>query len=116
MAVTPSWRDRHRTGTRIGSVGEAQTTRRCSRIVPVAWLIVSEVAATLRVSQDHVRRLIRRGELPATNVATSGRPLYRVSEENIEQYMSERQTAPQPPVGRRRRRRRDSADFSARRR
>jgi hypothetical protein len=64
-----------------------------------------EVAAILHVSQDHVGDLIRSKALRAINVALPGakRPTYRVTEEQLQQFVAAR-TPTQPTPTRRRRR------------
>ncbi|MFI5729158.1 helix-turn-helix domain-containing protein [Kribbella sp. NPDC051587] len=57
------------------------------------WLLVPEVAERLRLSDEQVRRLIRRGDLAASNVGTSSRPAYRVSTAAADRYMDERRTS-----------------------
>jgi len=56
-------------------------------------LTVKGVAEELDVSTEHVLRLIRRGELSATNVATAGRPNYRVSRAQLDKFLREHATA-----------------------
>lgn len=50
-------------------------------------LTVKGVAEELDVSTEHVLRLIRRGELAAANVATTGRPSYRISRTQLDQFL-----------------------------
>ncbi len=57
------------------------------------WLLVPEVAEMLRTSEEHVRRLIRRGDLAAADVGIGGRPSYRIAEQAVEIYMAERLTS-----------------------
>jgi hypothetical protein len=38
------------------------------------------------------------GTLPASNVGTPDRPLYRVSRDNIRTWMKEREAGPKPPL------------------
>lgn len=59
----------------------------------MSLLTVPEVAAALRVSVEHVRRSIRRGDLPAMNLATSGRPMYRISQSVLDRYLNARRTS-----------------------
>ena len=49
-------------------------------------LTVAEVAATMRVSNMTVYRLIKSGELPALRVGKS----YRIRESDVDRYLSER--------------------------
>ena len=50
-------------------------------------LTVGEVAATMRVSNMTVYRLIKGGELPAIRVGKN----YRIRESDVDQYLYERQ-------------------------
>lgn len=56
-------------------------------------LTVKDVAEVLVISVEQARRLIRRGELPAVNVATGGRPNYRVSPGALDQYLRDHAVA-----------------------
>ena len=51
-----------------------------------------EVAKILRCSPDRVRALIRRGELPAVNMATAlcGRPRFVVLSEGLQSFLNGR--------------------------
>lgn len=55
-------------------------------------LTVADIADELALSTEQVRRLIRRGELPAVNIAT-GRPNYRVSRAALDKYLSDHAVA-----------------------
>jgi excisionase family DNA binding protein len=50
-------------------------------------LTVGEVAATMRVSNMTVYRLIKRGELPAIRVGKN----YRIRESDMDRYLEQRQ-------------------------
>ncbi len=52
------------------------------------YLTVREVAATLRVSNMTVYRLINAGELPAVRVGKS----FRLREDDVNRYLAERYT------------------------
>jgi excisionase family DNA binding protein len=52
---------------------------------PTDWLLVSEVADLLRVSESKVRDWIASGRLQAKNVSDGNRPSYRIHVENIQQ-------------------------------
>jgi excisionase family DNA binding protein len=56
-------------------------------------LTVADIADELALSTEHVRRLIRRHHLPAVNIATSGRPNYRVSRAALDKYLSDHAVA-----------------------
>lgn len=56
-------------------------------------LTASGVADELAISTEHVRRMIRRGDLAAVNIATSGRPNYRVSRAALDRYLSDHAVA-----------------------
>lgn len=48
-----------------------------------------EVADEVRCSIEHVRKMIRRGELLAKNIGTEARPRYRVSRTVFRAFMRE---------------------------
>ncbi len=52
------------------------------------FLTVTEVAATLRVSNMTVYRLINTGELPAIRIGKS----FRIREDDLTRYLAERYT------------------------
>lgn len=56
-------------------------------------LTVADIADELVLSTEHVRRLIRRHQLPAVNIATSRRPNYRVSRAALDKYLSDHAVA-----------------------
>lgn len=53
------------------------------------FVTVAEVAATLRVSNMTVYRLVQSGQLPAMRVGRS----YRIREEDLDRYLAEQFTA-----------------------
>jgi len=72
----------------------------------------SEIAQMWGVGRERILVLIRRGDLPATNVALNpaGRPRFLVSVEDIREFDLRRRVITPPPVHRRRRSR--TADVS----
>ena len=67
---------------------------------------VPEFARQFRLGRDKVLTFIRRGELPALNVASesSTRPRYVIRPEDIEVWVCRRSVPAQVPTPRRRRR------------
>lgn len=58
-------------------------------------LLVPEVAERLRTNEQHVRKLIRRGDLKASNVGGRGRGAkYRVDESAVEDFLQARAVTP----------------------
>lgn len=55
-----------------------------------AWLTIPQVAERLQLNEQHVRRLIRRGELKASNIGGDRRPSYRVEETAVEEFLEAR--------------------------
>lgn len=55
-------------------------------------LLVKEVAMVLRVSREHVRRLIRSGQLKGFKVGRRGG--YRIREEDLRSYIVRRSNEP----------------------
>ena len=74
-----------------------------SHSAPADQLLTPEEAAReLKVSAEQVRALIRRGRLPAVNLGTGKkRPLYRITRQDLENFLMDRY---QPQRGRRQRR------------
>lgn len=68
-------------------------------------LTPEEAAHLLRVTAEQVRSLIRRGQLAAINVGCGAkRPLYRISQEAMQDFLSKRfQSGPAVQPGRFRR-------------
>ena len=56
---------------------------------------VAQVAEHLAINADHVRDLIRTGELPAFNVGGTKRPTYRISPDALAGFEA-RRTVRQP--------------------
>ncbi|HEY2086299.1 MAG TPA: helix-turn-helix domain-containing protein [Mycobacterium sp.] len=56
-------------------------------------LTAADVADELAVSVEHVRRFIRRGDLAAINIATSGRPNYRITRTALDEYLRDHAVA-----------------------
>ena len=57
------------------------------------WISIRNVAGTLRVKEETVRRWIRRGELPIIDLGSS-RAGYRIHPADLEQFISERYMKP----------------------
>ena len=70
------------------------------------YLTPTLIATRLRVSPEKVLGWIRKGELRAVNVSDSHRPRYRVSPDDLEAFLEQREVQPRAPVERRRRRNR----------
>jgi len=87
------------------SIGLARLVlARCLAIVkdelPTDWLMVSEVAELLRVSESKVLGWIHNQQLIAKNLSTSDRPQYRIHLEDIQKLDT---SSPEPNKPRRRR-------------
>lgn len=65
---------------------------------PPVLLTPEEAARLLRVSAEHVRCLIRSGELPAINIAAGRRrPLYRIHRQAIDDFIRPSNSPTQAP-------------------
>ncbi len=53
-------------------------------------LTVAQVAERLGISPKYVRTLIKRGELKASNVGSSHKPLYRIRQQAVETLLDDR--------------------------
>jgi hypothetical protein len=84
----------------VAAIREALST-----IPPRHCYSVADLCARWKVGADKVNGLIRRGELPAVNVATnrSGRPQWRVTPEAVAAFEAQRSSAPLPKPTKRRR-------------
>ena len=85
-----------------GAAGSMSRTR---------WLMVREVAEQLRVSRDTVERWIHKGQLQAIDVSPNGsrgnhRSCWRISTEDLEEFVRSRCRKKRPPGRRKPRRRR----------
>jgi len=71
------------------------------------WLTIDELAKAWRVTPDHVRGLVRSGQLPAVNIARSPgakRAQWRITPEGLQQFKAARQAvAPAESNGKRKR-------------
>jgi excisionase family DNA binding protein len=73
------------------------------------WFNIDQAAALTGLSADHIRRAVVGGVLPCSNVGTPDRALYRISRENIQAWMKEREVGPKPPPRRKTKRERREA-------
>jgi excisionase family DNA binding protein len=55
-------------------------------------LTVADVAELLAIPQHTVRQIIRHRDLPAVNVGTPRRPIYRVEPAALEAFLEQRRT------------------------
>ena len=65
----------------------------------LAYFKIREVAETTRLSESHIRRAIRRGDLPASNVGTPDHPIWRISRKDLVEWMDRKKggTSKVPP-------------------
>jgi excisionase family DNA binding protein len=73
-------------GVVVGEVVEVVTMPRSRAFVGDRLLTVAEVAATMRVSNMTVYRLIKAGQLAAIRVGKN----YRIRESDVNKYLSDR--------------------------
>lgn len=78
---------------------------------PRPYLSPPQAADLLGIAAEKVCLWIARGELRATNVATtlSGRPRWRIHRADLEAFLNSRSAAPEPPPATRQRRKRDES-------
>jgi excisionase family DNA binding protein len=62
-----------------------------------AYYSIQQAAVYTSLSEDHVRRAVVGGTLPAANLGTAGRPLYRIAVKDIDRWWEERKSGPKPP-------------------
>jgi excisionase family DNA binding protein len=65
---------------------------------------VNQIADKLQVHRDTVVNWIRKGELLAINIAMSGKPRYRITQEALDGFVLRRRAVDGPPPARERRR------------
>ena len=65
----------------------------------LAYFTIREVAETTRLSESHIRRAIRRADLPASNVGTPDHPIWRISRKDLVEWMDRKKggTSKVPP-------------------
>ncbi|OBQ46224.1 helix-turn-helix domain-containing protein [Halodesulfovibrio spirochaetisodalis] len=54
-------------------------------------LTVKDVSAALGVRVEVVRKLIRKGELRASNIGSAAKPMYRIRQAALEKFLDERE-------------------------
>jgi excisionase family DNA binding protein len=59
----------------------------------LAYFTIREVAETSRLSDSHIRRAIRRGDLPASNVGTPDHPTWRISRKDLFEWLDSKKGA-----------------------
>lgn len=83
------WNKRHMCQDRA----EGERVSEAQPFHPGGLLTVSEVAATMRVSNMTVYRLIKGGELPAVRVGKN----YRIRESDVERFLQDRSVTAERP-------------------
>ena len=66
------------------------------KVVPARWLRIANAARYCEVSSKTIRRAILGGSLKASNLGTPGMPMYRISVDELETWMKEREAGPRP--------------------
>ena len=62
-----------------------------------AWFSIKGAAALTGLSPAHIRRAVTGGTLACSNVGSMDRPTYRISREDIEEWMKRRKAGALPP-------------------
>lgn len=65
-----------------------------SRLPEQEWFSIKEVAALTGLSEDHVRRNVTSGRLPAAHQGTFDKPHYRIHRPDIDEWMVKRRETP----------------------
>ena len=65
----------------------------------IGYFRIREVAETTRLSESYIRRAIRSGDLPASNVGTPDHPTWRISRKDLVEWMDRKKggTSKVPP-------------------
>ena len=81
--------------------------------MPKSWVSPPALAEELGIAVEKVIRWIEHGELNAVNVATTttGRPRWRISEEDVGAFLLSRKNQPVVKVQRRRKTRKNEVTF-----
>lgn len=69
---------------------ERDLDRLCEQTPPgdsKSHLSISDVSRVAAISDSHVRRAIRKGDLPASNVGTISRPLWRIARSDLDAWL-----------------------------
>jgi excisionase family DNA binding protein len=61
------------------------------------FLSIKDVAEVTGLSEVHVRRAVTGGTLACANVGTHGRPLYRISRRDLNEWFDKRKSGACPP-------------------
>jgi excisionase family DNA binding protein len=66
---------------------------------PNALLSIKEASRVVALSDSHIRRAITKGDLPASNVGTKARPLWRIARSDLHAWLEGRKggTSGVPP-------------------
>jgi excisionase family DNA binding protein len=54
------------------------------------YLTIKTTAQTASLSSSHIRRAVRSGDLPASNVGTADRPVYRIARKDLAEWMEKK--------------------------
>lgn len=52
------------------------------------WFSIRQVAQITGLSDDHIRRAVKAGKIPSSDVGNTDRPIYRIKKKDIEDFMS----------------------------
>jgi excisionase family DNA binding protein len=55
------------------------------------YVTIERAAEITTISDSHLRRVIRSGELPASNIGTAARPTWRISRKDLDDWMQRKQ-------------------------
>ncbi len=82
---------------RLGRIEDLLKPPRDRTPAPQEWFSISDAAALVGLSTKHLRRALTGGTLPASNVGTPDRPLYRISRAELSAWMEKRKAGALPP-------------------
>ena len=76
-----------------------KVVRRTGSKVSSSCMSITSFLIVPQLSESHIRRAIRRGDLPASNVGTPDHPIWRISRKDLVEWMDRKKggTSKVPP-------------------
>lgn len=74
----------------VGNAGEPERTEALAYEPYGDYLSVTQVGVLTSLGADFIREAIKEKELPASNIGTAEKPLYRVARKDVDEFMAKR--------------------------
>jgi excisionase family DNA binding protein len=65
-------------------------------LLDIAYLSIKGTAQITALSDSHIRQAVTCGELPASNVGTARRPIYRIAKTDLSEWLESRKGISRP--------------------